>query len=78
MRTLTGTAYKREGRSAEAWEASLRQQWIKLRLKPCDPRPNLDSAYADKELKPVMDLKGGKGGEVERYILTVGGWEKEL
>lgn len=25
-----------------------------------------------------MDLKGGKGGEVERYILTVGGLEKEL
>lgn len=69
---LADTGY-RSGRTAEAWATSLAQQWVKLRLSPSPP-----SSVNYTSLDHPMKLKGGISGEVERYMLKVGGLEEEL
>jgi hypothetical protein len=63
----------RSGRTAEAWATSLAQQWVKLRLSPSPP-----SSANYTSLDHPMKLKGGVDGELERYMLKVGGLEEEL
>lgn len=51
----------------------MRQQWIKLRLKHAEP-----TGMHYSELKDPMSLKGGKEGEVGRYMLEIGGLREEM
>ncbi|KAI9632482.1 uncharacterized protein MKK02DRAFT_40785 [Dioszegia hungarica] len=61
------------GRPAHLWAESFAQQWIKLRLTRSPP---LSDHYA--RLEDPMKLRGGPQGEVQRYLLTIGGLEEEM
>ena len=70
LASLTGY---NQGRTAGAWRESLAQQWIKLFLVP----PPVSTEHYD-QLKSPMDIEGGESGEVEKYMLEVGGLSKEV
>ncbi len=69
----TTSGYARTGRSADAWQQSLAERWIKLHLSSAPPST---SNYT--ELKDPMTLRGGEEGKVERYLLEVGGLKEEI
>ncbi|ORY25847.1 hypothetical protein BCR39DRAFT_278948 [Naematelia encephala] len=66
-------AYGRAGRTAGAWQQSFETTWVKLRLVRAPPT---GKHYT--ELKDPITLKGGKGGEVERYLLEISGLQDEI
>lgn len=66
------TGYQREGRTADAWAASLSQTWVKLRLTKATAMAN------GAPLKDPMSLRGGPGGEVARYLMEAGDLAEEL
>jgi hypothetical protein len=67
----TFTGYKGNGRTATAWQVSLSQTWVKLKLSAA---PSSGAHYT--ELKNIMDLKSE--GEMARYVLSLGGLTEEI
>jgi len=54
-------------------ETLLQETWVRLKLSPAPPT----GAHYD-SLKSVMEITGGVNGEVEAYMLRLGGLNKQL
>ena len=67
------TAGYRGGRTADAWRQALEQTWVRLKLSPAPPT----GAHYD-SLRPIMDVPGGIDGEVEAYLLGLGGLDAQV
>jgi len=67
------TAAYRGGRTADAWRQALEQTWVRLKLSPAPPT----GAHYD-SLRPIMDVPGGIDGEVEAYMLGLGGLDAQV
>ncbi len=67
------SGFARSGRTAAAWANALADTWVKLRLSPSPAQ----SPHYDR-LEHPMKMKGGADGEIERYLLKVGGLTEEL
>ncbi|RXK41353.1 hypothetical protein M231_01258 [Tremella mesenterica] len=68
QRKEAARSYSRSGRLAIAWQESLTQRWVRLRLMPAPP-----GQYG--ELRNPMELS--RGEIAIRYLLEVGGLAKE-